>query len=487
MTAPENAHRALLELSEFSEQEINDNIELLEYTTKRLGLTNERIAWGVDYWIPHTKDIQYRGIRLGMRAIIYEVLSLFDFTRRVEGGEKIKSLYGILPAILTPYTSVKHAGGDKIYVGFPDMVVMPFLQGFFQSGYLLFDKAEDLGFNAGMRHCALNKVGIASRMTGIVPNPTVNWSWGLVCDEGPKVDEYVKSLMDGTWKTIVTRYPHDCEISETDYKLDDRIRYLGDNFEESIHLIEKELDIIVKPEDNQAALDDNDRYTDLLRRLNGICQAANPSPLHNSSLSLLFTPSSIPFNSGLDYIIEAMEVLERELKEAVERGEGITEKDAPRIGLYFMPSNNAWIDQIFTKNGIAPVLSMPTTPAISTMYPSAYTNPYYIMAEAWLKMDFGMGCGASYPLWVEKCKATGIDAIVSGLGGYDRWLSTPDKQAPRYVAEHCDIPVFYIEGDFYDDRNYSEEALKTRIESVSQIIKMKTAAKREVLKAADEA
>ena len=43
------------------------------------------------------------------------------------------------------------------------------------------------------------------------------------------------------------------------------------------------------------------------------------------------------------------------------------------------------------------------------------------------------------------------------------------------MQERTGVPSYYIEADFWDDRDYSPEALKTRIESVCQIIKMRKA------------
>ena len=44
------------------------------------------------------------------------------------------------------------------------------------------------------------------------------------------------------------------------------------------------------------------------------------------------------------------------------------------------------------------------------------------------------------------------------------------------VEETLHFPCFYIEGDFWDDREYSPEALKTRVESICQVFKMRLAA-----------
>jgi len=43
----------------------------------------------------------------------------------------------------------------------------------------------------------------------------------------------------------------------------------------------------------------------------------------------------------------------------------------------------------------------------------------------------------------------------------------------RIVEEKTGLPAFYVEGDFWEDRDYSREALRTRIESISEILKMR--------------
>lgn len=45
--------------------------------------------------------------------------------------------------------------------------------------------------------------------------------------------------------------------------------------------------------------------------------------------------------------------------------------------------------------------------------------------------------------------------------------------AAKIVEERTGVQHFYMESDFWDDRDYNEEALRTRIESISQILKMK--------------
>ena len=45
--------------------------------------------------------------------------------------EGVKIVYGIIPAINTNYLGMKYAGGDKIFVSFPDIQLVTILNGFF--------------------------------------------------------------------------------------------------------------------------------------------------------------------------------------------------------------------------------------------------------------------------------------------------------------------------------------------------------------------
>jgi hypothetical protein len=41
------------------------------------------------------------------------------------------------------------------------------------------------------------------------------------------------------------------------------------------------------------------------------------------------------------------------------------------------------------------------------------------------------------------------------------------------VGERTGLPTFYIEGNSWEDRDYSPEALRTKVESICEILKMK--------------
>lgn len=472
-----NAQEEMLELAMFDAAERKELLPRWRAAAKELGLTDEVVHNAVHNHLPRLKDLKYEGVRKSIGAVLRELMDLFRFKEDKANGADIRAIYGVLPAILTPYQALKYAGGDKVYTSFPDMILMKNMQEIFHHAWPLFAKAEEAGFSYGARHCALNKMGIAGRLTGIVPHPDVMWSWGLVCDEATKVDEFLKNLTGGQWTSVYTRYPHDTYFDEEDYLLPDRIAYLGDNMRRAMKVAERVLGVHVTDEHTAKAVGDFRRYMGKVGGLSRLNMHADPVPVRNSTLSIFYLAASIPFNTGLAYLEDAIDTLTAEVKQAIEKGEGIAPKGAARAGMYFNPSQNAWFDALLIENGVVVTFSLPSTQSKAQMTPSTLTDPFEQMAEQWLKMNFGMGCGADTRNWVEKVEMANPDAMIVGFLDYDRWLGQVQKSGAKIVEEATGVPTFYVEADFYDDRDYSEEALRTRIESIAQIIKMKKAAK----------
>lgn len=61
-------------------------------------------------------------------AYIRELAEIVKTTKYKEEGKKL--IYGILPAVQIAYTGYKYAGGDNVYVSFPDLLLVDILNGF---------------------------------------------------------------------------------------------------------------------------------------------------------------------------------------------------------------------------------------------------------------------------------------------------------------------------------------------------------------------
>lgn len=442
--------------------------------TKRLRLTEEDVRFAVEEWIPHYCDIQYLGIRKVLGAWTREMIDHSKLPEHKAAGMKL--VYGVMPALTMAYTAIKKAGGDKVFVSFPDLMGLIFLQTFFGGkGKSYFELAEQSGLTYGARHCALNKMRIGMRLDEFIPSPTVSWSWGLVCDEATKTDEYINCLYDDEWKTVITRVPHDTAMDEVPYEMPKRIQYLGRQFRNSVEELEEIIGFKVKDEAMAAAFEDSQELLMKQSVIANMSVAADPQPLRASSFTLLGAPFSMPFNSGMDRFMDAADTIIAELQRDIKDGVGIYPKGAPKVSFYFNPVALPWIDKIFMDNGVATGVSLPFVPTKAQATPPNSTDVYEMAADQWLKMIFSMGCKPEIDAWIEKINNIKPDGMIVGFLDYDRWIAPLHQTMAREVEKSTGVPTYYIEGDFYDGRDYSPEALRSRIESICQILKQKKA------------
>ena len=99
-------------------------------------------------------------------------------------------------------------------------------------------------------------------------------------------------------------------------------------------------------------------------------------------------------------------------------------------------------------------------------------------AESWSRNPTCMNIKNECDSFIEKLQTLKADGMLLGFFDFDRWAGPQQKLQAKIVEETLHLPCFYIEADFWDDREYSQEALKTKIESICQVFKMRLAAMR---------
>jgi len=464
-----NVYEEFLKLCAFDEEEIPKILPEWEEASRRLGLTEEDVRFALEEWIPEHWDIQYLGVRKMIGAYIREAI---DITKAVEYKKKgVKIVYGILPAILTNYRAIKVAGGNNVFVSFPDLQLVTILNSFFHKVDPYLEVAEENGFTYGCRHCALNKTRIGARWKGVIPSPDVIWSWGFNCDEGPKTDEYIKCLFDPEWEYVISRIPHDTHFGEVDDEIQERIEYLAMQMRDGQQQIEKITGIKVTDEDMAQAVKDTNRYAFKTSTLVSLVCKSDPQPLGGNALSNFQQPMTVPFNTGFKYMEEAIDIMIKEARQAIKEGKGILPKGAPKVGCFFVPFCVPWVDKIFRENGVGLTFSLTLTVSKKQLSPPNYKDPYMAAAEQWLRMPLGQNMGYEVESMIEKVKTNKPDAMLMGFFDFDRWFGAHQKMTAQLVEKETGVPHFYMEADFWEDRDYSPEALRTRIESISQVVK----------------
>ena len=129
-------------------------------------------------------------------------------------GKKI--IYGILPAVVTPYTAFKRAGGDNVHVSFPDLVLIQTLNGFFHKGGPLISKAEEMASTTAAATARSQDPPRSPSPPTSSRRRTSFWSWGFNCDEGPE-DRRAHPVPRGRLLDyVISRIPHDTYFGEAD-------------------------------------------------------------------------------------------------------------------------------------------------------------------------------------------------------------------------------------------------------------------------------
>lgn len=435
------------------------------------GLSDEDVRFAVEEWIPDNWDVKYCGIRKMIGAWLRVLADLANTPKYKAEGKKI--LYGILPSSLLPFDAFKLAGGDDVYVSFPDLTMIAVLNGFFHKAAPLLDKAENSGFNYGCRHCPLNKLRYIGYKEDIIAAPDVIWVWGLACDEGPKTDEFISNMVSEDWKCVISRLPHDTCFDDDDVS-EERVRYLSEVLHEDIDKIADTLGIHPTDADFTKAQNDNRSRMFKVAQLTSLVCNSDPVPLGGNDLTMISTGFAFPINGKIGYFDEALDILLKEIKAAIKAGEGILPKGAPKIGNYFTSFCNPWIDRTLRKNGVAQTFCMTMTMTKKQLAPPQFTeNVYMSMAENWLRNPTAENLKNEVDAMVEKVLANKPDGMLMGFYDYDRWLGSHHKMAAELIEKETGVPTYYIEGDCMDDREYSYEALATRIESICEVMHMR--------------
>ena len=465
-------YEEFLSLTGFEGNEIDKYTPQWRQAAEKLGLIEDDIKFATEEWIPQYYDLSLMGVRKMLGALIREII---DLTRANEYKAKgMKIVYGIMPAIIHFYYALKSTAPDKVYVGFPDLLLTVGLNGLFHKLSPLLEEAERAGIPYGCRHCALNKARYAARRLNLIPSPDISWIWGFVCDEGPKTDEFIKLYHDPEWKTYVTRIPRDQPFGAVEDENDERVEYLANQMKDGFLFVQKELGIKVSEEKIAEVINFWQRFNLKVSELYHL-MASDPLPVNGMVGSLVSEPLSLPFNTGVEPMEEALDILLEELKERVAKKQGILPPGAPKMMVHVMPHSLPWIIKMFQDNGVGMTFSEVSVPTRKQLLPSRFDDPYMAAAETWLKRTSTTNIGYKAQIIIEKLETYHMDGMIFGFFDFDRWLGSDHRLLARIVEERTKLPVFYVEGDIWDDRDYSPEALRTRIESICEILKMNKA------------
>ena len=377
-----DVNRELLELAAFEGEELEKFYPIWVKTAEKLQLTDDKVAYAVDTYLPQNWDLKYLGVRKMIGAYLREVAEICDTPNKKANGVKI--VYGILPAIANYYYAVKESGGDKVFIGFPDLILVNVLNSFFHSAAPFLNEAEKMGFTYGCRHCPLNKMRVAAYTTGTIAAPDLIWSWGFNCDEGPKTDEFIQGITGKQWRYHVSRVPHDGRFDEQEDMIEDRVRFMSEQMKLGVKAIEEATGIEVTDEHLALANKHAGAMGFKVGMLTQMTTNSNPPVLGGETLTMLQQCLTVPFNTGFKYMEDAIDTLIKECRKAIKNGEGVMPKDTPTVGYYNLPFCVPWVGKFFRDNGVIGTFSHALTLSKLEQSASKYPDdPWMAAAEMW--------------------------------------------------------------------------------------------------------
>jgi benzoyl-CoA reductase/2-hydroxyglutaryl-CoA dehydratase subunit BcrC/BadD/HgdB len=245
---------------------------------------------------------------------------------------------------------------------------------------------------------------------------------------------------------------------------------MRDGFE----FVQKEIGIKVPDEKIMEVQNTWHRFATKLAELNRL-MAHDPLPLGGVEGNIFSDPLGLPFNTGIEPMERALDITIEELKKKVAKKEGILPEGAPKLMGISVSMPVPWIAKMFEENGVGLIFREISVLSKKQLKPPTFKDPYMAAAENWLRHSANVNPSYRAEQICEKMETYGIDGMVFGFFDFDRWLGSDHRLLARMVEEKTRLPVFYVEGDVWEDRDYSQEALRTRIESICEIMKMRKA------------
>jgi benzoyl-CoA reductase/2-hydroxyglutaryl-CoA dehydratase subunit BcrC/BadD/HgdB len=295
-----------------------------------------------------------------------------------------------------------------------------------------------------------------------------------VCDQTPKIDELI-----GKRYGIPVAYV-DAPLDESEQNWpqvsDRRPEYVAREAREALALFEKITGYTITEDLSRRA---NLRAADLAMRFNriiDIVRRADPIPVNLNNVCttgrLALAVNTTTLYRDMEGLID---LLYREVKAKVDKGEGVLPKGAPRVGVGMFWTHPDPL-QMIEETGLAVVMDLPDGVVLTEperCIQSKYEDFWENSAELVLRF-----CGIKFPVRMKQvCKESDLDGVILNYPIGCRDLCIAPLKAKEIITKELGVPVFLLEADHTDNRNYSAEAMRNRVEAFAEILKNAKAAK----------
>jgi benzoyl-CoA reductase/2-hydroxyglutaryl-CoA dehydratase subunit BcrC/BadD/HgdB len=176
----------------------------------------------------------------------------------------------------------------------------------------------------------------------------------------------------------------------------------------------------------------------------------------------------------------ALALLIEEVKARIEKGIGVVEKGAPRVMILLGHFSDPRIEHMYEEAGLANAAMLFSIPVpVDDFEETKYKTVGEILAEnemrlGWYHSNYGFIKRAEMMV-NSVVKDFNIDGIIWNYVFNCRPLAQTSHFAKKWMEEKTEMPTLSLEVDYYDSRQYSVEALKTRVEAFAEMLRARKA------------
>jgi benzoyl-CoA reductase/2-hydroxyglutaryl-CoA dehydratase subunit BcrC/BadD/HgdB len=256
------------------------------------------------------------------------------------------------------------------------------------------------------------------------------------------------------------------------------VKFLGAQLNKVADVVKEVLGVELTAESWDKVADVSRRFFHSLGQLTQLMMA-DPTPISTVATGLALNLIGGCTGRAMTEGPAAIDILAEEAKQRVDKGIGIVEKGTPRVLIGINNFVDPRITHMMEEAGISPVATAYTTPpkfATRKALSGTYTTQGEARAERELRDGRYHSSYAPVARGPEELMALNPDGVIASYLFNCRPSAIRSHQH-KLVADKTGIPHLSLEVDIYDSRNYSAEALRTRVETFAAMLRARKAAK----------
>ena len=413
-------------------------------------------------------DVELEGVRRLLGIWMKELIAI-----PLAAEEHRKVIYSEWPAAGNVLLLGASQVAPDVYFGTPvSHTFTVVLGGIFDKLTPLLEAGERLGMPPGSAHCGLWQMHVAAIASGLFPRPDLIISSGWLCDQAAEADQLLHELYG-----IPVVYLDGCQ----DWQWDERpelgmrqIKYLSARMRKVARAIEEVTGCSIDEEVLRAGVRSMGKTYFNFQALLELMGKADPQPISQSNLDLLYMMIFTPLRHR-EEANEALISLTADVRQRMERGEGVVPKGAPRIFFASRCALQPDIWKMVEDVGLATPVCL-----LDWMPPTNYDKDKF--ADRMERLVAGIynatpvcHSAANIRYDVEACRLFNVDGAIIVYPFSCRAYAINPLMVKKAIKDELGIPAIVLEFGGYDAREYTTGMLRTRVETFAELVKMRKA------------